>query len=162
MLRVTTMYAASAVASAAYYTRYLADAPGEEPGHWRGRQADGLGLVGRVEADDLQRVLEGRDPSSGMSLGMVLQDRQAADGRVVKAVAGFDATFSAPKSLSVWWALTGDPGLLEAHDAAVDGGAGASGAVRGDDPHPASGPAVAPRLARVDDGYLPADHVPGR
>jgi conjugative relaxase-like TrwC/TraI family protein len=119
MLRVTTLYASSAVATAAYYTRSLADAPGEEPGHWRGRQADGLDLVGQVEADDLQRVLEGRDPRSGVSLGMVLQDRQAADGRVVKAVAGFDATFSAPKSLSVWWALTGDPGVLEAHDAAV-------------------------------------------
>ena len=37
----------------------------------------------------------------------------------MRAVAGFDATFSAPKSLSVWWALTGDPGLLEAHDIAV-------------------------------------------
>ncbi len=34
-------------------------------------------------------------------------------------MAGFDATFSAPKSLSVWWGLTGDPGLLEAHDLAV-------------------------------------------
>ncbi len=34
-------------------------------------------------------------------------------------MAGFDATFSAPKSVSVWWALTGDPGLLEAHDLAV-------------------------------------------
>ena len=54
-----------------------------------------------------------------MSLGRELQDRTTADGRVVKAVAGFDATFSAPKSLSVWWALTGDPGLLEAHDVAV-------------------------------------------
>ena len=32
---------------------------------------------------------------------------------------GFDATFSAPKSLSVWWALTGDHRLLDAHDVAV-------------------------------------------
>jgi conjugative relaxase-like TrwC/TraI family protein len=119
MLRVTTLYASSAVATAAYYTRYLADAPGEEPGRWLGRQADGLGLTGPVEADDLQRLLEGRDPASGMPLGRELADRTAADGRVVKAVAGFDATFSAPKSLSVWWALTGDPGLLEAHDVAV-------------------------------------------
>ena len=38
---------------------------------------------------------------------------------MIKAVAGFDATFSAPKSLSVWWALTGDQRLLEAHDVAV-------------------------------------------
>ena len=34
-------------------------------------------------------------------------------------MSGFDATFSAPKSLSVWWALTGDRRLLEAHDVAV-------------------------------------------
>ena len=27
-------------------------------------------------------------------------------------------TFSAPKSLSVWWGLTGDRQLLEAHDVA--------------------------------------------
>jgi conjugative relaxase-like TrwC/TraI family protein len=119
MLRVTTLYASSAVATAAYYTRYLADAPGEEPGRWLGRQADQLGLAGRVEADDLQRLLEGRDPASGVTLGRELVDRATADGRVVKAVAGFDATFSAPKSLSVWWALTGDLGLLDAHDIAV-------------------------------------------
>ncbi len=34
-------------------------------------------------------------------------------------MAGFDATFSAQKSLSVWWALTGDEGLAECHDVAV-------------------------------------------
>ena len=39
-------------------------------------------------------------------------------------MAGFDATFSAPKSLSVWWALTGDEGLAECHDVAVPGGGG--------------------------------------
>ena len=38
---------------------------------------------------------------------------------MVRACRGFDATFSAPKSLSVWWALTGDGRLLEAHDVAV-------------------------------------------
>ena len=46
-------------------------------------------------------------------------DRYTTDGRIMKAVSGFDATFSAPKSLSVWWALTGDHRLLEAHDIAV-------------------------------------------
>ncbi len=59
MLRVTTLYASSAVATAAYCTRYLAQAPGEEPGVWSGRQASSLGPVGRVEADELQRLLEG-------------------------------------------------------------------------------------------------------
>ncbi len=37
----------------------------------------------------------------------------------MRAVAGFDATFSAPKSLSVLWALTQDDRLLAAHDTAV-------------------------------------------
>ena len=52
-------------------------------------------------------------------LGVALVDRYDRHGGVIPAVAGFDATFSAPKSVSVWWALTGDPGLVEAHDAAV-------------------------------------------
>ena len=34
-------------------------------------------------------------------------------------MAGFDATFSAPKSLSVCWALSGDDRFLKAHDVAV-------------------------------------------
>ena len=119
MLRVTTLYASSATATAAYYTRYLAQALGEEPGAWSGRQAAGLGLGGQVDADDLRALLEGRDPTSGAALGSRLIDRTLADGRTVRAVAGFDATFSAPKSLSIWWALTGEPGLLEAHDVAV-------------------------------------------
>jgi conjugative relaxase-like TrwC/TraI family protein len=119
MLRVTTLYASSAAATAAYYTEYLTNAPGEEPGVWSGAQAAELGLSGTVRANDLQGVLEGRDPKTGTPLGSVLRDRVLSDGRVVRAVAGFDATFSAPKSLSVWWALTGDRGLLDAHDVAV-------------------------------------------
>jgi conjugative relaxase-like TrwC/TraI family protein len=38
---------------------------------------------------------------------------------VVPAVAGFDATFSSPKSVSVCWALSGDDRFLKAHDVAV-------------------------------------------
>jgi conjugative relaxase-like TrwC/TraI family protein len=119
MLRVTTLYASSASATASYYTRYLAAAPGEEPGVWCGDQVVGLGLSGRVDSEDLQALLQGRDPVSGTPLGNLLVDRTMSDGRLIRAVAGFDATFSAPKSVSVWWALTGDPGLLEAHDQAV-------------------------------------------
>src|SRR5215213_7240274 len=119
MLRVTTLHAASAAATAKYYAQYLTAAPGEEPGVWSGRQAAGLGLSGRVETDALESLLTGRNPSDGASLGRELLDRFTADGRVIPAVSGFDATFSAPKSLSVWWALTGDRRLLEAHDIAV-------------------------------------------
>jgi len=119
MLRVRTIYASTAQSAAAYYTRYLTDAPGEVPGVWTGDQAVALGLSGEVDGDDLLAVLEGRDPGSGTPLGRVLADRTLANGRVVKAVAGFDATFSAPKSLSVLWALTQDDRLLVAHDTAV-------------------------------------------
>jgi conjugative relaxase-like TrwC/TraI family protein len=121
MLRVSTLYASSAAATAAYYTRYLTEAPGEQPGVWSGRQADGLGLAGKVTAEQLELLLQGRDPGSGSRLGRELVDRFKSNGQMVRAVAGFDATFSAPKSLSVWWALTGDVRLLEAHDAAVAG-----------------------------------------
>lgn len=119
VLRVTTLHAASAAATARYYAQYLTAAPGEEPGVWTGRQGDGLGLSGRVEVDQLEALLTGHDPVSGVRLGRELADRVLSDGRVERAVSGFDATFSAPKSLSVWWALTGDQRLLEAHDVAV-------------------------------------------
>src|SRR3954453_6198571 len=118
-MRVTTLYASSSAATARYYAHYLTDAPGEEPGLWLGRQADGLGLSGNVTEEALEQLLSGWDPASGVTLGLPLVDRELGNGTTVRAVAGFDATLSAPKSLSVWWALTGDPGLAECHDVAV-------------------------------------------
>ena len=70
-------------------------------------------------ATSLEMLLSGRDPISGIRLGGELLDKLDKNGHRRRAVAGFDATFSAPKSLSVWWALTGDHRLLEAHDVAV-------------------------------------------
>lgn len=119
MLRVTTIHARTAGASARYYTCYLAQDGPEGEGHWLGRQAAELGLSGLVSTEDLEALLSGHDPVTGTRLGTPLVDRYLANGRVVPAVAGFDATFSAPKSLSVWWGLTGDDGLLDAHDTAV-------------------------------------------
>ena len=119
MLRVTTLYACTAASTAAYYTRYLTQADGEQPGRWTGCQAGRLGLGGDVTTDDLQALLDGRDPITGTRLGNAFDDRVTKSGKVVRAVAGFDATLSAPKSLSVWWALSGDEGLAECHDVAV-------------------------------------------
>ncbi|MGE0306549.1 MAG: MobF family relaxase [Acidimicrobiia bacterium] len=116
---MTTLYASSAAATASYYTRYLTRAPGEVDGVWTGTQATALGVSGSVSGEALELLLEGRDPVRGTRLGYPLTDRVLADGRLVRAVAGFDATFSAPKSVSVLWALSQDPRLLEAHDAAV-------------------------------------------
>ncbi len=119
MIRVTTLYASTASATAKYYTKYLTDAPEEVPGQWAGKQADLLGLSGTVTMDQLERMLSGHDPITDATLGMPLVDRTLANGKVIRAVAGFDATVSAPKSVSVLWGLTGDAGFAEAHDVAV-------------------------------------------
>ncbi len=119
MIRVTTLYASTAATTAGYYTQYLTQAVGEEPGRWSGRQAERFGLARTVEAEQLERLLSGQHPTTGATLGFPLLDRHRADGTVVRAVSGFDATVSAPKSLSAWWALTGDQRLLDAHDTAA-------------------------------------------
>lgn len=63
MLRVTTLYASSAAATAEYYTKYLVDAPGEAPGVWAGDQAAALGLAGTVTGETLESLLCGFDPT---------------------------------------------------------------------------------------------------
>jgi len=161
MLRVTTLYASSASASAAYYTQYLTNAIGEEPGVWSGVQADTLGLHGVVNADVLQLVLEGRDPRSGTALGSPLVDRTLADGRLIRAVAGFDATFSAPKSLSVLWALTGDTRILDVHDEAVAVALTHLERVRGDDASAVQRRPRASGYGRPDDGDVSSVDVAG-
>ena len=65
MLRVTTLHASSAAATAEYYAEYLTAAPGEVPGVWSGCQAAGLGLSGTVDVETLERLLSGRDPVRG-------------------------------------------------------------------------------------------------
>ena len=78
MLRVTTLHAGSAAATAKYYTRYLTQAPGEQPGQWTGTQAGALGLSGEVSTDALELLLSGRDPLTGATLGYPLHDRTTA------------------------------------------------------------------------------------
>ncbi|MEJ7584211.1 MAG: MobF family relaxase [Acidimicrobiales bacterium] len=88
--------------------------PDEPPGRWWGGGREALGLAGTVGGEDLRALLDGRHPESGDRLGRRFGD---------SSVRGFDATFSAPKSVSVLWALTPDPWVraevLAAHDAAV-------------------------------------------
>jgi conjugative relaxase-like TrwC/TraI family protein len=90
---------------------------GEEPGQWTGHGSELLDLDGVVAADALGDVLEGRDPNAGVRFTQARKDR----------VPGFDLTFSAPKSVSVLWALT-DPETSRqvrvAHDGAVDAALG--------------------------------------
>ena len=93
--------------------------PDEPPGRWWGDGCAALGLTGPVDGADLRSLLEASDPRTGERLGRRFGDASAR---------GFDATFSAPKSVSVLWALSPDPWVraevLAAHDAAVDAAMG--------------------------------------
>ena len=120
MLRVTTLYASSAAATAAYYTQYLAQAPGEVPGVWSGRQAAGLGLVGRGRRRRARRrCWRAVTQSSGTPLGSALRrpdtderDGGAGGGGVRRDVLGAevgDGVVGAHRRSR----------LLEAHDVAV-------------------------------------------
>lgn len=72
---------------------------GEAPGVWSGRLAAQLGLAGVVEGDGLRALIDRRHPVSGETLAAGL-------GRKPK-VRAIDATFSAPKSVSLLWAFGG-------------------------------------------------------
>jgi len=82
---------------------------------WLGRAAADLGLDGKVEPEQLGAMLTGRNPVDGEPFGL-----KSPPGR--EPVPGFDITFSAPKSVSLTWALGGHPvsgQVKEAHHAAV-------------------------------------------
>ncbi|MCK4659383.1 MAG: relaxase domain-containing protein [Phycisphaerae bacterium] len=67
---------------------------GEPPGRCLGRGADLLGLSGRVERPDLQKLLDGFRPD-----GTKLTQNAGDENRQP----GWDLTFSVPKSVSVLW-----------------------------------------------------------
>ena len=85
----------------------------EAPGEWHGAASIRLGLHGEVDADALGAILAHDHPGTGEHL---------TRGRSHPEVAGFDATFSAPKSVSLVFAL-GDPEasneVRNAHDTSV-------------------------------------------
>lgn len=123
MLRVRTIYASGASEAARYYAGYAGyldpENSHEVPGFWAGRQADGIGLSGPVSQEQLEDLLSGLNPTTGVRLGDPFRDKVTKHGKLIRAVAGYDATLSAPKSVSLWWGLTGDEGVLDAHNIAV-------------------------------------------
>ena len=90
---------------------------GEVSGQWMGDAARELGLSGEVGADQLTAMLTGRNPVDGEPL----LGRQGVPGR--GSVPGFDLTFSAPKSVSLTWALGGPEAgqaVMAAHHRSVE------------------------------------------
>ena len=93
-------------------------------GEWQGQLAEKYGLAGAVSADEFHRLSEGEHPQTGEQLVQHRQsfEYQDANGKTIKSVehrAGWDATFSAPKSVSLTALVGGDNRVREAHRMAV-------------------------------------------
>ena len=93
-------------------------------GEWQGQLAASYGLTAGVDAKHFAHLSEGQNPLTGEQLVQhrKAQEYTAADGTTVKPVehrAGWDATFSAPKSVSLTALVGGDNRVREAHRQAV-------------------------------------------
>src|SRR5579863_850423 len=93
-------------------------------GEWHGKLAEHWGLEGEVNGDHFARLADGQHPLTGAQL---VQHRGAMEyvtdrGEEVKTMehrAGWDATFSAPKSVSLTALVGGDERVREAHRESV-------------------------------------------
>ena len=81
-------------------------------GQWFGQGADALGLSGEVVPEDFRAILRGQRPDTAEVLV------HNANGRIERR-AGWDATFNAPKSVSIQALAGGEAALTDAHRLAV-------------------------------------------
>lgn len=97
---------------------------GQIHGEWHGRLAAEWGLKGEVSEEKFQRLANGQHPESGDQL---VRHRESFEyqnnaGETVKTMehrAGWDATFSAPKSVSLTALVGADERVREAHRESV-------------------------------------------
>jgi conjugative relaxase-like TrwC/TraI family protein len=93
-------------------------------GEWQGRLAGQFALAGAVSADDFAKLSQGQHPQTGEQLvrQRASYEYQDAEGKTIKTMehrAGWDATFSAPKSVSLTALVGGDERVREAHRESV-------------------------------------------
>jgi conjugative relaxase-like TrwC/TraI family protein len=97
---------------------------GAAVGEWQGHLAEKFGLAGAVSADDFARLSQGQHPQTAEQLVKQRASYEYADGdgKTIKTMehrAGWDATFSAPKSVSLTALVGGDDRVREAHRESV-------------------------------------------
>ena len=91
---------------------------------WQGRLAQQWGLNGPVGSEHFARLSEGQHPESGLQL-VKHQPARTYDNEYgiqiisVEHRAGWDATFSAPKSVSLTALVGGDDRVRDAHRESV-------------------------------------------
>src|SRR6266851_5167093 len=93
-------------------------------GEWQGRLGGQFGLAGMVSAEDFAKLSQGQHPQTGEQLvrQRASYEYQDSDGKTIKTMehrAGWDATFSAPKSVSLTALVGGDESVREAHRESV-------------------------------------------
>jgi conjugative relaxase-like TrwC/TraI family protein len=93
-------------------------------GEWQGQLGGQFGLAGTVSAEDFAKLSQGQHPQTGEQLvrQRAPYEYQDADGKTIKTMehrAGWDATFSAPKSVSLTALVGGDQRVREAHRESV-------------------------------------------
>jgi conjugative relaxase-like TrwC/TraI family protein len=93
-------------------------------GEWQGQLAERWGLHGEVNEQQFARLSEGQHPETGEQLVRYQAAREYVNdkGETVRSMehrAGWDATFSAPKSVSLTALVGGDERIREAHRESV-------------------------------------------
>src|SRR6202140_5208025 len=98
---------------------------GEVNGSWIGQLAEEWGLNGEVTSEQYERLVAGQDPNTGEQLIRFVPSREAVNnyGEEITTSehrAGWDATFSAPKSVSLAALVGNDERVRAAHREAVN------------------------------------------
>jgi len=93
-------------------------------GEWQGKLATEWGLVGEVHEEQFARLSQGQDPHTGEQLVAHRKSYtyELENGEQIKTMehrAGWDFTFSAPKSVSVTALVGGDRRIADAHKESV-------------------------------------------